>query len=166
MDKRLPEKNTGKGITPPDSKKSEATTAPQESATKKKWYQQKTILIVDDMLMMRFVLRAQLEGTGYRVLEAEDGEKALEIIQKEMNIEWRGGVDLVITDVVMTVMDGLELVKKLRQELGLTKLPVIVCTSRGEIDIVRRAKLLGVQGFLVKPIARPTLLATIKRVLG
>lgn len=109
---------------------------------------------------MRLRLRPQLEDAGYRVLEAEDGEKALELIRIEPRI------DMVITDVSMPVMDGLELIRILRTEMNHTRLPIIVCTARGEISVVRKAKLLGVQGFLVKPIAKPTLLAAIKRELG
>jgi CheY-like chemotaxis protein len=124
----------------------------------------KTILIVDDVLVMRLRMRSQLEEAGYRVLEAEDGERALDVIRKETNDTV--GIDLIIADISMPVMDGLEFLKRLRQELGLATLPVIVCTARGEIAVVRRAKLLGVQGFLVKPIAKPTLLAAIKRELG
>jgi CheY-like chemotaxis protein len=120
----------------------------------------KTILIVDDVAVMRLRLRPQLEEAGYRVLEAEDGEKALELIRMEPLI------DLVITDVSMPVMDGLELIRILRTEINHAHLPVIVCTARGEISVVRKAKLLGVQGFLVKPITKPTLLSVIKRELG
>jgi two-component system, chemotaxis family, chemotaxis protein CheY len=122
--------------------------------------QRKTILIVDDVAVMRLRLRPQLEEAGYRVLEAEDGEKALEVIQNEPLI------DMVITDVSMPVMDGLELIRKLRLELNHLHLPIIVCTARGEISVVRKAKLLGVQGFLVKPISKPTLLGAIRREIG
>lgn len=120
----------------------------------------KTILIVDDILVMRLRMRPQLEEAGYRVIEAEDGEKALELVRKEPVI------NLIITDVSMPVMDGLEMIRKLRSELSSLHLPVIVCTARGEISVVRKAKLLGVQGFLVKPITKPTLLSAIKREIG
>ena len=120
----------------------------------------KTILIVDDIAVMRLRMRPQLEDAGYRVLEAEDGEKALDLMQKDP------GIDMVITDVSMPVMDGLELIRKLRLELNHLHLPIIVVTARGEISVVRKAKLLGVQGFLVKPITKPTLLAAIKREIG
>jgi CheY-like chemotaxis protein len=121
---------------------------------------QKTILIVDDVAVMRLRMRPHLEEAGFRVLEAEDGEKAFELVQSEPNI------DMVITDITMPVMDGLEFIRKIRQELNKIHLPVIVCTARGEIAVVRKAKLLGVQGFLVKPITKPTLIASIKREIG
>ncbi len=120
----------------------------------------RTILIVDDVAVMRLRLRSQLEEAGYWVLEAEDGEKALELIGKDPHI------DMIITDVSMPVMDGLELIRILRLELNRVHIPIIVCTARGEISVVRKAKLLGVQGFLVKPISKPTLLAAIKREIG
>lgn len=120
----------------------------------------KTVLIVDDIAVMRLRMRPQLEDAGYRVFEAEDGEKAIEVIQGETKI------DLVITDISMPVMDGLELIRKLRLELNHLHLPIIVCTARGEISVVRKAKILGVQGFLVKPVTKPTLLAAVKREIG
>lgn len=120
----------------------------------------KTVLVVDDVSVMRLRMRPQIEEAGYRVLEAEDGERALEIIRSD------SGVSLVITDVNMPVMDGLEFIRKLRGELNLTRLPVILCTARGEISVVRKAKLLGIQGFLVKPVTKTTLLAAIKREIG
>jgi CheY-like chemotaxis protein len=166
MDKNLPKEKTGEISASPDSTPMESAGKPDAPSPVKNWYQQKTILIVDDMLMMRFMVRAQLEEMRFRVLESENGEKALDIIRIEMGKEWGGGIDLLIADVVMPGMDGLEMIRKIRQELGHAKLPVIVCTARGEIDIVHRAKLLGVQGFLVKPIAKPKLLAAIRRILG
>lgn len=125
----------------------------------------KTVLIVDDVSVMRLRMRPQIEEAGYRVLEAEDGERALDVIRIEGG-KLDSGVDLVITDVTMPVMDGLELIRRLRQDPDFSAIPVIICTARGEISVVRRAKLLGVQGFLVKPISKPTLIASIRRELG
>ncbi len=124
----------------------------------------RTVLIVDDISVMRLRLRPQLEEAGYRVLEAEDGERALDIVRSETE-KPEGAIDLIVTDLTMPVMDGLEFIRRLRLESRFAAIPVIVCTARGEIAIVRKAKQLGVQGFLVKPITKPTLLAAIRREL-
>ena len=120
----------------------------------------KLILIVDDVLVMRLRLRSQIEGSGFRVLEAEDGEKALAILEKEHNIH------LIITDVSMPVMDGLEFIRRLRILPRFSTVPVIICTVKGELSVVRQAKQLGVQGFLVKPVAKSILINAIKREIG
>lgn len=119
----------------------------------------KIILIVDDVMVMRLMLRAKLEEGGFEVLEAEDGEKALTILEKEPDIR------LIITDVTMPVMDGLEFISNLRNSVQYAAIPVIICTAKGEISVVRKAKQLGVQRFLVKPITKPALLAAIKQEL-
>lgn len=123
----------------------------------------RTILIVDDVAVMRLRMRPQLEESGYRVLEAEDGEKAIEVIRHEKT-EGRG-VDLVISDVSMPVMDGIEMIRTLRQDPLFHQLPIIVCTARGELAVVRQAKTIGVQGFLVKPVTKHTLIAAVQREL-
>jgi CheY-like chemotaxis protein len=144
--KKKPSEPTGEG-------NHEAKQPEQAELTKK------IILIVDDVMVMRLMLRAKLEEAGFEVLEAEDGEKALTILEKEPDVR------LIITDVKMPVMDGLELIGNIRNSLQYAAIPVIICTAKGEISVVRKAKQLGVQRFLVKPITKPALLAAIKQEL-
>ena len=83
-----------------------------------------TILVVDDEERMRKLIKDFLNAKGYKILEAEDGEKALEIF--ELNKE---KIDLVILDVMMPKVDGWTVLRKIRQE---AKTPVIMLTARGE----------------------------------
>ncbi len=131
----------------------------EKSPLKKDEAARKRILIVDDVLVMRLRLRTQLEDSGFMVFEAEDGEKALAFL------EYNPDIHLIITDVSMPVMDGIEFIRRLRKSSEYSAIPVIVCTAKGEFSVVRQAKQLGVQGFLVKPIAKPTLLSVIRREL-
>ena len=85
---------------------------------------QPTVLIVDDFAAVRRMLALQFEGSGYRVIEAEDGFDALELINCEH-------VDLVLTDICMPGLDGLELVRAVR-ELS-PKTPVVVMTGAGAL---------------------------------
>src|SRR5437588_12209906 len=82
----------------------------------------KTILIVDDRADNRAVLIAMLAHRGYRLLDAESGEQALQITRKEKP-------DLVIADVLMPKMDGYEFVRRLREDPEIAKTPVIFYTA-------------------------------------
>jgi CheY-like chemotaxis protein len=120
----------------------------------------KTILVVDDVQVMRLRLRAQLEESGFNVLDAESGDKALALLEKHQDIK------IVLTDVNMAGMDGVELTRRIRTSPKFASLPVVFCTAKGEFSIVRQAKQLGVRGFLVKPVTKLALLATINRELA
>ena len=144
----------------PDPKEKPAVNGAAKSSPETQGNEKKRILIVDDVLVMRLRLRTQLEDAGFMVFEAEDGEKALRLLTDIP------GMHLIVTDVSMPVMDGIEFIRRLRKTKDYASIPVIVCTAKGEFSIVRQAKQLGVQGFLVKPIAKPTLLSVIKRELA
>ncbi len=141
-------------------RENKAGTDTEKSPGSKDESSRKRILIVDDVLVMRLRLRAQLEDSGYMVFEAEDGEKALALLENNPDIH------LIVADVSMPVMDGIEFIRRIRKSAEFAAIPVIVCTAKGEFSVVRQAKQLGVQGFLVKPIAKPTLLSVIKREIG
>ncbi|MBF0155343.1 MAG: response regulator [Magnetococcales bacterium] len=103
------------------------------------------ILIVDDELMQRLPMREALEQDGCRVVEAENGEQAWEIIQKERP-------DMVISDVVMPGMDGFSLCRTIRQQNGLEYLPVVLATSLDDLISIDRAYQFGATDFITKPI--------------
>jgi CheY-like chemotaxis protein len=104
-----------------------------------------TILIAEDSGFTRRLLGKGLRDAGYSVLEAEDGAKALEVFKSQRP-------DCVITDLLMPVMGGVELLQKVRQVDPIV--PVIVLTADVQESSFARCRELGIQGFLNKP-ARP-----------
>lgn len=103
-----------------------------------------TVLIVDDSPSIRRRVRAALEDGGHAVLEAADGATALALL--ELN-----RADLVITDMNMDVMTGLELVTKIRARHSRQALPVLFLTTEAGDDMKTRGRAVGADGWLVKP---------------
>ena len=114
------------------------------------------ILIVDDEDMLRNLLKAELEQYQYMVDTAESGEIAIEKLHEK-----RFG--LIILDIRMPGMDGLEVLKKIREQDLADK--VIMLTGVDELKIARDSLQLGADDFLTKPYDIKTLLACIKRVM-
>jgi two-component system chemotaxis response regulator CheY len=103
------------------------------------------ILVVDDFSTMRRIVKNILKQLGYEnIVEAEHGAQALEMIQA-------GGIDFVITDWNMPVMDGFGLLKKLRSDAAYKSLPVLMVTAEAEKEKVVAAIQAGVNNYIVKP---------------
>jgi two-component system response regulator HydG len=102
-----------------------------------------TILVVDDERAHRLMLRAHLEDTGYQVLEAEDGEKALETAAAT-------AIDLVLLDLVMPRMDGMAALARLKTLNP--ELPVLIMTAHGSIESAVSALKQGAEDYLPKPL--------------
>ena len=119
-----------------------------------------TILIVDDVATNRNLLVTVLSYQGHRLLEAVDGAKALAAVETEHP-------DLVITDVLMPVMDGYELVRKLRLDPATSRLPVVFYTAHyGEREARAFALSSGVSFVLTKPVESARVLTTVERALA
>jgi two-component system chemotaxis response regulator CheY len=118
----------------------------------------KTILTVDDSNTMREMVTFVLESAGYRVIEAKDGERALERVTIT-------AVDLVITDQHMPGMDGLALVRALRALRDYKRVPILVLTTEDSEDVKTRGREAGATGWLVKPFSPTTLVAVVQKVL-
>jgi two-component system OmpR family response regulator len=117
-----------------------------------------TILIADDEPNIRDVVKYALEREGFRVLVAANGEEALAIVG-------RGGVDLLVLDILMPELDGLEVCRRLRGGGRGTDLPVIFLSSKGEeIDRVVGLEL-GSDDYLAKPFSPRELVARVRAVL-
>jgi DNA-binding NtrC family response regulator len=99
-----------------------------------------TVLLVDDDPGVRFALTEVLHDRGYRVIAADSGAKALGLLD---------GVDVVVTDLVMPGMDGLELVSHIAARAP--ALPVILLTAHGSENLVRIASSRGACGCVSKP---------------
>ena len=117
------------------------------------------VLIVDDSMSMRAVIRKILMLSKFDVdsfFEAANGREALKVLGSS----W---VDVVITDINMPVMNGIEAVKKLRPLLPDTR--IIMVTSHGEKEVVMEILQIGVNEYVKKPFDRDTVIAKIKSVL-
>jgi two-component system, NtrC family, response regulator AtoC len=117
----------------------------------------KTILAVDDEPHMRRLLEISLRQAGYKPVVAEDGRQALDIIQSQ-------GVDLVVSDLHMPGMNGLELLKNIRQTFEL--LPFIMVTAQGEINTAVEAMKLGAADYIQRPFELETLELAIAKALS
>jgi len=117
-----------------------------------------TILVVDDDPDLREILRCVLEPEGFQVLEAADGDVALETIR-------RAPPDLLILDYVMPRMNGPRVCEVLKQDLLLRHLPVIMLTGRGETQDKIHGLDAGADDYLVKPFEPQELLARVRMVL-
>lgn len=119
----------------------------------------KSILLVDDEPHVLEVLRVTLEDLGFSLLEAGDGPKALSLAQSERP-------DLVILDVMLPSMSGLEVCKALREGNGGEKIPVILLTARSGEDDERAGYDAGADRYLTKPFSPLTLLAEVVKLLN
>lgn len=119
----------------------------------------KTILIVDDSSTMTMSLKSSLEMNGFSVEAASDGVKALEKI--------KGGFkpDLVITDINMPNMGGLELIKHIKALPGMRFTPILTLTTESDSSKRDEGKRLGATGWLVKPVSSADLVKIVKQVL-
>jgi two-component system chemotaxis response regulator CheY len=118
------------------------------------------LLIIDDSPSIRTIVKLYLMGRPLEVLEATDGAAGLKLAAER-------GVDLVIADFNMPVMDGLEFVKHLRahEQEALRAVPVILLTANKEEEMKRRALDAGANAFAIKPISRSQLSATVDQFL-
>lgn len=119
----------------------------------------RSVLIVDDSLAVRRAVALMLSGHDYGVLEAEDGQKALEVLAAH-------DVDAVVTDLNMPVLDGFGLIRSMREQDHLKFLPVLVLTTECRDDVIRSLKRSGVTGVLQKPIEREALTTALQRCFG
>lgn len=117
------------------------------------------ILAVDDSASMRQMVSFTLQGAGYEVVEACDGQEAL-------NKAKQNQVDLVLSDVNMPVMDGISLIKQLRTLPSYKFTPILMLTTESAADKKTEGKAAGATGWIVKPFNPDQLLNTIKKVLG
>jgi two-component system chemotaxis response regulator CheY len=117
-----------------------------------------TILTVDDSKSIRQMVSFVLKGADYEVIEAEDGVDALNKLTPE--------VKLVLSDLNMPNMDGIELIKAIRANPAYRFLPVIMLTTESQDDKKQAGKSAGATGWIVKPFNPEQLTAVVKKVLG
>jgi CheY-like chemotaxis protein len=118
----------------------------------------KRILIVDDKATSRELLRIVLEKQGYAVLEADDGEKALQKARIE-------NPDLILLDLQMPIRNGYEVLRELRQDARYAALPIIAITASAMQGDREKALAAGFTGYLTKPVSLSHLRNEIHRLL-
>ena len=117
----------------------------------------KCILVVDDEQRMRKLIKDFLTAKGYKILEAEDGEKALEVYEKN-----KKQINLILLDVMMPKLDGWSVLRQIRQD---SKIPIIMLTARGEEQDELFGFELGVDEYISKPFSPKILVARVEAIL-
>jgi CheY-like chemotaxis protein len=118
----------------------------------------KTIVIADDEEHLRLLVSTTLAEADYRILEAEDGPRALELARKECP-------DLLILDWMMPRASGIDVLKALRQDPETDRIPVIMLTAKSQKADRNQAILQGIRGYLVKPFSPLELIELVEKVL-
>ncbi|BAP89518.1 chemotaxis protein CheY [Burkholderiales bacterium GJ-E10] len=117
-----------------------------------------SILAVDDSASMRQMVAFTLKGAGYNVIEAADGQEALDKARAE-------NIDLVLTDQNMPRMDGITLVQNLRGLAAYATTPILILTTESGADMKAKGKAAGATGWLVKPFDPGKLLDVVRKVI-
>lgn len=117
----------------------------------------KTILTVDDSSSVRQMVSFTLKEAGYEVVEARDGKDALGKL--------KGQIDMIITDLNMPNMDGIELIKNVRADAKYKFIPIVMLTTESQASKKQEGKSAGATGWIVKPFKPPQLLGVVQKVL-
>lgn len=119
----------------------------------------KKVLVVDDSSAIRESVSYVLDQAGYGVVQAGDGLEGLEKLKE-------GGFDLIVTDVNMPNLDGIGLVRKVREQGQHKFLPIVVLTTESQQSKMQEGKEAGATGWIVKPFDSDKLLAVVKKLIG
>lgn len=117
-----------------------------------------TILVVDDSMAMRQLISYTLQGAGYRVIEAVDGKDAVNKIKENK-------IDLVVSDLNMPNMNGMEFLKYLRDHDDFESTPLIMLTTEAQRSAIVTAKDIGITGWVLKPFDPKKLVDRVKKIL-
>jgi CheY-like chemotaxis protein len=117
-----------------------------------------TVLVVEDFEDNRFMMRRLLEMSGYQVVEAINGEQAVETAVKERP-------DLILMDLSLPKLDGLAATRRIRQQEGLARTPIVAVSAHDTTDFHADALAAGCNEYVTKPIDFDQLEALLKRLL-
>ena len=118
-----------------------------------------TIMTVDDSASIRQMVSFTLKQAGYNVVEAVDGQDALNKLQTAT-------VQMIITDLNMPNLNGIELIRAVRANPSHRFVPIVMLTTESQAEIKQEGKEAGATGWIVKPFKPDQLLAVIRKVLG
>jgi len=116
----------------------------------------KTILVVDDSGTVRQQVSMALKQAGFAIVEAADGQEALAAIESNR------AIDMVVCDVNMPILNGLEMVEQVKRNPANKSLPILMLTTEGQPSMIKRAKEAGAVGWIVKPFDAGQLVQTAK----
>jgi len=120
------------------------------------------VLIVDDSSSMRAIVRKIIKASGFNIgelLEAADGKEAIKLLTDE----W---VDLVLTDINMPNMSGLELISEMKKDEMLKSIPVVMVTTDGSEKRIQESMELGASGYIKKPFLPEDIKRTLSAIMG
>lgn len=131
----------------------------EEPKNEEKLTVKKTILVVEDEFHIREIIKLTFEMRGYVVLEASNGKEALKIVAGKKP-------DVIVTDIMMPEMGGLEFFLTLREKSETCDIPVIVLTVKNSLEDAKSASLLGIDEFITKPFDPRDLVNKIEGILN
>jgi DNA-binding response OmpR family regulator len=120
----------------------------------------KRIMIVDDEVGARTLIGIMLDRGGFKVTKAKDANEALGFLEKE------GNPDMIILDVMMPGMDGIELCRTIRRRPTGQEMPILILSARGDAESVMRGMDAGATDYLPKPILHHDLVAKVRTLLN
>ncbi len=118
----------------------------------------KSILVVDDEIGALTLIGIMLERGGFGVLKAKDANTALAVLDQDTP-------DMIILDVMMPGMDGIELCRVIRERESTNNVPVLILSARGDAESVMRGMEAGANDYLPKPILHHDLVAKVRNIL-
>lgn len=119
----------------------------------------KRVLICDDDELLLDLVQYRLSNRGYEVVTAKDGKEALDLARKV-------APDAMLLDAMMPGVDGYEVLRRLREDPALAKIPVIMLTARKQENDILTALELGADEYMVKPFIPEELVARLSRLIG
>jgi len=119
----------------------------------------KRILVVDDEIGARTLIGIMLDRGGFEVLKASDAAQALSMLEQDTP-------DLIILDVMMPGMDGIDLCKAIRARTSTAAVPILILSTRGDAESVMRGMDAGATDYLPKPILHHDLVAKVRHLLN
>src|SRR5689334_20540343 len=118
------------------------------------------VLVVDDSRTIRQQVGTVLVQAGYEVVEAEDGMQGLTAVGAQRDIA------LVICDINMPNMNGIEMLAAVKEDAANAALPVVMLTTEGKAQLIQQAKRHGAKGWIVKPFKGDQLVAVVRKLVG
>jgi len=119
----------------------------------------KTVLSVDDSASIREMMSFALEPKGYTVVKAEDGQDGLKKISENK-------IDLVITDLNMPNMNGIEMTRAIRADSRFDGIPIVLLTTEGQKEKMMEGKAAGAVGWIVKPFDEQKICGIVAKMIG